>query len=45
MVVRALHLVNLGLAASLFFVKLRKALFYPLRVGLTSDNDRDAGMR
>jgi uncharacterized membrane protein len=27
MVVRALHLVNLGLAASLFIVKLRKALF------------------
>jgi hypothetical protein len=26
MVVRALHLVNLGLAASLFIVKLRKAL-------------------
>jgi amino acid transporter len=28
MVVRALHLVNLGLAASLFIVKLRKALFH-----------------
>ncbi len=45
MVVRALHLVNLGLAASLFMVKLRKALFYQLRVRITSDNDRDAGMR
>ena len=47
MIVRACHLVNFGLAASLFIVKVRKILFYQSIHGysISADDDRTTEMR